>query len=468
MTVLKVKKAYKTELEVNSLQSSKIKQTIGVARFISNLFIAENQRFYKNTKEVEDSNLIPFSYKGKTPEEYTKENNKKFTGSFIGYMDFSKWINNEFIVNNPEFNWIKDVSSKSTKQALANIDGAFKDFFKGKKGYPKLKKKKDQDIKCYFPKNNPTDWTIERHRIKIPTIGWVKVKEFGYIPRHATVKSGTVSQKGDRFFVSVLVEETIDTNILSVIPKTEGIGVDLGLKDFLITDRDDLILKNINKSPEVKRLEKKLKREQRSLSRMYLSYKKTKNSISINRKRFFKELDIALSTAIQEGKDITDPQVRQEIKKGVATKFCGKNIDKQVLKVQKLHQKLTNIRHDYVNKAVYMLVKTKPSFITIEDLNVKGMMKNKHLARSVANQNFHLFKTSLINKCKEWNIELRMVDRFFPSSKMCSCCGEIKKDLKLKDRTYKCENCGSVIDRDKNAAINLKNAKKYKILVKAC
>ena len=133
MTVLKVKKAYKTELEVNSLQSSKIKQTIGVARFISNLFIAENQRFYKNTKEVEDSNLIPFSYKGKTPEEYTKENNKKFTGSFIGYMDFSKWINNEFIVNNPEFNWIKDVSSKSTKQALANIDGAFKDFFKGKK-----------------------------------------------------------------------------------------------------------------------------------------------------------------------------------------------------------------------------------------------------------------------------------------------------------------------------------------------
>ena len=129
MTVLKVKKAYKTELEVNPLQSSKIKQTIGAARFISNLFITENQRFYKNAKEVEESNLIPFNYKGKTPEEYTKENNKKFTGSFIGYMDFSKWINNEFIVNNPEFNWIKDVSSKSTKQALVSTDGAFREYW---------------------------------------------------------------------------------------------------------------------------------------------------------------------------------------------------------------------------------------------------------------------------------------------------------------------------------------------------
>jgi putative transposase len=150
----------------------------------------------------------------------------------------------------------------------------------------------------------------------------------------------------------------------------------------------------------------------------------------------------------------------KNIKEGEATK---QNITKQVVKVQKLHQRLTNIRTDYINKTVNEIVKTKPSYITIEDLNVSGMMKNRHLSKAIAQQKFHEFKIKLQNKCNANSIELRIVDRFYPSSKTCSKCGNIKKDLKLSDRVYKCD-CGLVIGRDLNAAINLENAKIYNVV----
>ena len=275
-------------------------------------------------------------------------------------------------------------------------------------------------MNIYLIKNNKTDWTLERHRVKIPTLGWVRLKEFGYLPINSIVKSGTVSKKADRYYVSILVEEK-DIEVYK--PTNEGIGIDLGIKDFAICS-DGAKFKNVNKTSTVKKVEKKLKREQRKLSRKYESLK-----------------------------------IRNKKEKGEAT---HQNIQKQVSKVQKLHQRLTNIRTDYINKTVSSIVKQKPSYITIEDLNVSGMMKNKHLSKVVAGQKFFEFRTKLTTKCKENNIELRIVDRFYPSSKTCSSCGEIKKDLKLKDRVYKC-NCGLTIDRDLNASMNLKNAKKYKI-----
>lgn len=385
-----MKRAYKIEINPTDKQKAKIHQTIGVSRFIYNFYIAHN-------KEV-----------------YEKE------GKFVSGMDFSKWLNNEYIPNNQDMKWIKDVSSKATKQAIMNADKAFRDFFKGSKGFPKFKKKKNQDVKAYFPKNNKTDWTLERHRVKIPTIGWIRLKEFGYIPTNSIVKSGTVSQKANRYYVSILVEEN-DTKVSK--PTNEGIGIDLGLKDFAICSNGNKF-KNINKTSKVKKVEKKLKREQRKLSRKYESLK-----------------------------------IRNKKEKGVATR---QNIQKQVVKVQKLHQRLVNIRTDYINKTISSIVKQKPSYITIEDLNIKGMMKNKHLSKAVASQKFFEFRTKLTTKCKQNNIELRVVDRFYPSSKTCSNCGEIKKDLKLSDRVYKC-SCGLTIDRDLNASINLKNAKKYKV-----
>ena len=384
-----MKKAYKIEIKPTEEQIIKIQKTIGVSRFIYNFYIAHNKEIYEKEKK------------------------------FISGMDFSKWLNNEYIPNNEDKQWIKGVSSKATKQAIMNSEKAFKKFFDGEAGFPKFKKKKNQDVKAYFPKNNKTDWTIERHKVKIPTLGWIRLKEFGYIPVKSIVKSGIVSQKADRYYVSILVEEDVEVDNK---PYSEGIGVDLGLKDFA-TCNNGLTKKNINKTKTVKKEEKKLIREQRKLSRKYESLK-----------------------------------LRNKKEKGEATR---QNIQKQIIKVQKLHQRLSDIRTDYINKIVNELIKQKPSFITVEDLNIKGMMKNRHLAKAVAQQKFYEFRIKLISKANQKGIEIRIVDRWYPSSKICSSCGTHKKDLKLSDRVYKCE-CGLSINRDLNASINLANAKKYK------
>lgn len=381
-------RAYLIEIKPTTEQITKINQTIGTCRYVYNLYLSKNKEMYE------------------------KE------GKFITGYDFSKWLNNVHTKEHDQ--WIKEVSSKAVKQAIMNGEKAFKNFFKGLAKYPRFKKKKNQDVKCYFPKNNKTDWKIERHRIKIPTIGWVRLKEYGYIQKDATVKSGTISQRAGKYFVSILCE----VEEIQARPKLEenGLGIDLGIKEFAVRS-DGKIHKNINKTRNVRKLEKKLKREQRSLSRKYENLKK----------------------------------------RGEKTVTKRANIDKNILRVQKLHARLSNIRLEYVKSIVDQVVKTKPRYITIEDLNVKGMMKNRHLSKAVAQQCFYTFQTWLLAKCKEYGIELRQVDRFYPSSKSCSCCGQKKVDLKLSDRTYKCD-CGNEIDRDLNASINLLQAKEYTIL----
>ena len=250
------------------------------------------------------------------------------------------------------------------------------------------------------------------------TLSWVRIKEKGYIPTTKDgyiIKSGSVSIKADKFYVSVLVEIP-DAQIAN--NSNEGIGIDLGLKDFAIVSNGKTY-KNINKSARLKKLEKQLIREQRRLSRKY-----------------------------------------ENLKKGEVTQRA--NIQKQKLKVQKLHHKIDNVRTDYINKTIAEIVKTKPSYITIEDLNVKGMMKNRYLSKSVASQKFYEFRAKLPSKCNENGIELRVVARWYPSSKMCHRCGRIKRDLKLSDRIYRCE-CGYVEDRDFNAALNLRDAITYEV-----
>ncbi len=330
---------------------------------------------------------------------------------------FSVWLNNEYIPNNPDKTWIKEAYSKAVKKSIEDGCTAFTRFFKHQSAFPAFKKKGKSDVKMYFVKNNPKDCRCERHRLNIPTLGWVRIKEKGYIPTTkdgCKIKSGTVSIKAGRYYVSVLVEIP-DTKITN--NSNEGIGIDLGLKDFAIVSNGKTY-KNINKSVRLRKLERQLRREQRCLSRKY-----------------------------------------ENLKKGESTQ---KNIDKQKLKVQKLYHRIDNIRTDYINKTIIEIVKTKPSYITIEDLNVSGMMKNKHLSKAVASQNFYEFRTKLKFKCDENGIELRVVDRWYPSSKICHCCGAIKKDLKLSDRTYRC-SCGYVEDRDFNAALNLRDALTYEI-----
>nr|DAS88277.1 MAG TPA: endonuclease [Bacteriophage sp.] len=333
--------------------------------------------------------------------------------------DFSVWLNNEYLPNNPDKMWIKEVSTKSTKKAMEDAYTAFTRFFKHKSRFPRFKKKNKSDVKMYFVKDHKTDCLSERHRIKVPTLGWVRLKEKGYIPTSKDgfiVRSGTISCKAGRYYISVLVEiQKQDTEVRDDF----GIGIDLGLKNLAICS-DGSTYHNINKTNNVRKVEKRLKREQRKLSRKVVS-----------------------------------------IKRGGTTQ---KNFVKQRLKVQKLYQRLSNIRTDYLNKTIHSIVKIKPAYIVIEDLNVLGMMKNRYLSKAIAQQKFFEFKTKLVHKCKENNIELRIVDRWYPSSKLCHNCGHIKRDLKLSDRTYKCSECGYVEDRDINASLNLRDANTYTVI----
>ena len=381
-------KSFKTEINPSTEQIVKINKTIGTCRYIYNFYLAHNKDLYDKGEK------------------------------FMSGKSFSVWLNNEYIPNNPDKLWIKEVSSKSVKKSIEDGCTAFTRFFKHQSAYPNYKKKDKSDVKMYFVKNNPKDCACERHRINIPTLGWVKLKEKGYIPTTKDgwkIKSGAVSKKAGRYFVSVLVEIP-DTNIAN--NSNEGIGIDLGLKD-LATVSNGRVFRNINKSGKVKKLEKQLRREQRSLSRKY-----------------------------------------GNLQKGEPTQRA--NVQKQKLKVQKLHHKLDNIRTDYINKTIAEIVKTKPSYITIEDLNVSGMMRNRHLSKAVAAQKFYEFRNKLKVKCDDNGIELRIVDRWYPSSKLCHCCGSIKKDLKLSDRIYKC-SCGYVEDRDFNASLNLRDAITYEV-----
>ena len=381
-------KSFKTEINPSEEQKVKIRKTIGTCRFIYNFYLAHNKELHENGKKFMSSNK------------------------------FRVWLNNEYVPKHPEYSWIKEAYSKAVTQAVNNGQTAFIRFFNHKSAFPRFKKKGKSNVKMYFVKNNPKDCRCERHRINIPSLGWVRIKEKGYIPTTKdgyVIKSGHVSIKADRYYVSVLIEIP-DNRIAN--NSNEGIGIDLGLKDFAVVS-NGTSYKNINKSAKLKKLEKQLIREQRSLSRKY-----------------------------------------ENVKKGGPTQRA--NIQKQRLKVQKLHHRIDNIRTDYINKTIAEIVKTKPSYITIEDLNVSGMMKNKHLSKAVASQKFYEFRTKLQAKCNENGIELRVVDRWFPSSKTCHCCGAIKKDLKLSDRTFTCD-CGYIEDRDFNAALNLRDATTYEV-----
>ena len=386
-------KSFKTEINPTAEQKNKINRTIGVCRFVYNFYLAHNREIFE------------------------QENR------FVSGYEFSIWLNNDFIPDNPEFAWIKEVSSKSVKQSIMNAQKAFKNFFDKKANFPKWKKKNNSDVKMYFVRTDKKAMIYsERHRIKIPTLGWVRLKEKGYIPTSKDgyiIKSGTVSYEAGRYYVSVLIE--VPENEKSVLNDL-GIGIDLGVKNFAVCS-DGKIYKNINKSSRIQKLEKKLKREQRRLSRKYESLK---NNL-----------------------------------KGEVTR---QNIRKQKLKVQKLHHELDCIRTDCINKAISELVKTKPMWITLEDLNIKGMMKNRHLSKAIAQQKFFEFRTKLTAKCKEYGIELRLVDRFYPSSKLCHQCGCIQSDLKLSDRTYTCSECGYTADRDFNASLNLRDCLTYQIV----
>lgn len=317
--------------------------------------------------------------------------------------DFSKWLNNIYSKQD-EFKWIKEVSSKAVKQSIMNGEKAFKRFFKKKSSFPRFKKKSDYG-KIYLIGTI----RIKRHLIQLPTLGKIRLKEKGYIP-FEKVRNATVSKEGDKYYVSVLVEEEAMTKQQS--EQSDGIGIDMGIKEFLYSS-NGIPIANISKSNKLVKLNKSLKRQQRKLSR------RLKGSMNWRKQ---------------------------------------KNI------IQRLHRRIANIKIDLKRKIVLKIVKKNPQFITIEDLHVKEIMKNRRLANSFQQIGISYFVTWLKHKCAEYRIELRQVNRFYPSSQLCSGCGN-RKPMQIHVRQYSCNNCGKNIDRDLNASINLKKSKEYTVLV---
>lgn len=396
-------KAFKTEIAPTPEQAKKIIRSLDICRFLYNQYIAYNKKCYQ-------------MYQRGFLDSHQK--------SFASAIDFDKYVNHTL---KKELPWINECGSKARKKTLVNAETAFKRFFDGLAGFPRFKKKSRYDVKLYFPRNHKSDWRIWRHKLMIPTLKQVRLKEYGYLPVGFAVTCGTVSYEAGRFYVSVVVdvdEKSKYNNDLEAFyrPDGEGVGIDLGIKDLAIVS-DGRTFKNINKSSKVRRLEKRLRRMQRQLSRKY-EFRKKKGGIS----------DAASA-----------------------------NIDKQKLKVQRLYKRIQNIRKDHENKTIHEIVKQKPRFITVEDLNIKGMMKNRHLAKAVAAERFYSFLSKLKRKTEIIGIEMRVVDMFYPSSKTCHACGYIYKNLKLKDRVYSCPKCGYTADRDFNASLNLRDAKEYRI-----
>jgi putative transposase len=368
-------RAYRVELNLTEIQKQKVNQDIGNVRKIYNLMIDYNQKLYK------ESGVFCFGY------------------------DYSKIFNKEFY---KEYPYIKLTSSKAIKQSIMNCDKALKDFLKkAGKGFPKFKNRHSK-VGVYLPRNNPRDIEVDRHKVKVPTYGWLRLKEFGYLPYsddNITYKSVTLKRENGRYFLSLLVEDTFEVVKPDYTSLTEGVGIDLGVKDFA-TLSDGTVIGNINKSEKVRRLERRLKYYQKVLSRKM---------------------------------------------KGSNRKF------KTLKKKQKVERWIKNIRKGFYRNFVTLLVKTKPEFIAIEDLCIKTMLKNKGLADKISKSNFYNFRLFLENVCSREGISVRYVDRFYPSSKTCSSCGNVKSKLSLSERVYNCDLCGLSLDRDINAAINIKN-----------
>lgn len=366
----------------------------------------------QKTKLFQYANTARFAYNWALGRE---QENYKNGGKFISDGDLRKEFTQ--LKKTDDYTWLNNISNNVTKQAIKDACESYKDFFKGYTKFPRFKSKK-HSVPKFYQDNVKIQFTDTHVKVEgfatskkknKQKLNWIRLAEHGRIPvQNVKYMNPRIKYDGLNWYITVGIEyENSDT-----LPSNEGIGIDLGIKDLAICS-DENTYKNINKSQKVKKLEKRKRRLQRSVSRKY-----------------------------------------EKNKKGGS--YCKtSNIIKREKELLKLNHRLTNIRQDYLHQTTTEIVKTKPSYIVLEDLNVKGMMKNRHLSKAIQQQCFGEFRRQIEYKAMWNNIPVIIADRFFSSSKLCSCCGNIKKDLKLSDRIYRCE-CGNVIDRDYQAALNLK------------
>ena len=388
-----MKVAKKIRLKPTPKQEILFWKSAGVARWAYNYFLSENERVYKE-----------YLTNGKTGSKSINEGAVR------------KYINN--VLKKTTHKWLSEVGSNVMKQAVKDADRAMKEYLQGLREKPHYRSKHKSKISFYVNYESLSKKNGGFHGEKV---GFVRTSEpLPNIPKGTKYSNPRITYDNKYWYLSIGYEiPSINTGLTG-----ESKGIDLGIKDLAICS-DGKVYKNINKTKRVKKLKKKLKREQRKLSRMI------ENNIDKyigNHKPIFKR-----------------PLIE-----------C-KNIQKQKHVIQLLNRTLTNIRDNYLHQTTTEIVKTKPSRIVMETLNVKGIMKNNPLAKAIAEQKFYEFKRQMMYKCQKYGIELVEVPTFYPSSKTCSCCGNIKRDLKLSDRIYRCDKCGLVIDRDFNASINLAN-----------
>lgn len=386
----------KIRLKPTLEQEILFRKSAGVARWAYNYFLSENERVWQE-----------YLANGETGVKSVSEGAVR------------KYINN--VLKKTTHTWLSEVGSNVMKQAVKDANTAFQSYFKGITEKPKYKSKHKSKISFYVNYESLSRKNGGFHGEKI---GFVKTSEsLPKLKKGEKYSNPHISFDGKYWYLSVGYEvPEIKCELTG-----ESVGIDLGIKDLAICS-DGKTYKNINKSHEVRRLEKVLKREQRKLSRM-------------------------LENNISGYQTVGDKRFPVFIK----PLYECRNFQKQKRTIKLLHRKLVNIRNNYLHQTTTEIVKTKPSRIVMETLNVKGMMKNKHLAKSIQKQKFYEFKRQIAYKCQKYGIALVEVPTFYPSSKTCSCCGCIKRDLKLSDRIYRCNECELVIDRDFNASINLAN-----------
>ena len=383
--------ATKIRLKPTKEQEILFWKSCGVARWSYNYFLAESENHYA---------------------EYLKGNRDK---KAIKESDVRKYINN--VLKKTTHTWLKEVGSNVMKQAVKDADLARKRWFQGVSERPRFKSKHKSKNSFYV---NYESLKKVQNGFQGEKIGFVKTcQPLPKLKKGEKYSNSRISYDGKNWFLSVGYDEVFDIVGLTNV----SLGVDVGIKELAVCS-DGEFKKNINKSKQVKRLEKKMKREQCKLSR----------KIEANIKSYAKNRKPICKTPLKE----------------------MKNIQKQNQVIRNLYKKLNDIRSNHLHQSTSEIVKTKPYRIVMETLNIKGMMKNKHLSKTIAQQGLYEFKRQIQYKCKKYGIAFVEADKWFPSSKTCSCCGVIKKDLKLSDRVFKCK-CGFTLDRDLNAAINLAN-----------
>lgn len=331
-----------------------------------------------------------------------QEENYKQGNKFLNDNELRKEITQ---LKKTELNWLNEVSNDVAKQSVKDACNAYKRFFKGLSDKPRLKTKKKSKPSFY---NDSTQLKINKGHAFLQKIGWVKIKANQMPISVYKYSNPRISFDGKYWYLSVGIEQEQPCNELT----DETIGIDVGIKDLAICS-NGMIFKNINKTEAVKQLEKRLRRLQRKVSNKYQQNKKGKEYV----------------------------------------KTC--NITKLEKKIRLLNRRLANIRVNHLHQSTNKIVKAKPSKIVMETLNIKGMMKNRYLSKAVSQQCLYEFKRQIKYKCEWYGIEFVEADKWYPSSKLCSRCGNKKEKLSLSERTYKCKCCGLVIDRDYNASINL-------------